>query len=269
MGYIYRISYTDESGTKHYVGQTADDVNIRWNQHLKCARNLRKYKNGERDDCEQKSKYLYNAMVLHGTEEFKNFDFQIIVDNVPEEKLDELEIHYIKELNALKPTGYNLTTGGGHFRHHEDTKQLMSELATAAAADHIDKYRREETKGLPMYIVFHNKGNTEGFAVCGHKLCDYKSFTISQRGKYKTLDECKEAAKQYLIELEKSGIKFEYKKKRPDLPVGITVFRTGYLAKRKINGVPYKETFEGKDIPDEIKLQKAINFINSLPKSKK
>jgi len=257
MGTIYLI--TCNINGMHYIGQTCNDVQIRWNSHKKCAEKVRKYNLGEIDDCAQKTSYLYNAMFKHGID---NFTFTVICDNVADDELDSLEISLIKEYNSLKPNGFNLASGGGHFRHHEDTKKLMSELAIVEAVKHLDKYRREETKGLPMYIVAHNKGNARGFAVCGHPLCSYKSFTLSKHG---SMDECKEAALEFLNELTTTNVKHEFKKAKPDLPVGITVFRTGYVAKRKINGVMHKRVFEGKNIPDETKLQNAKDYLESLP----
>lgn len=257
MGTIYLITCTING--MMYVGQTRQIAQRRWTAHKKAAKNLARFKNGEIEKCEDISSYLYNSMVKYGIE---NFEFKVILDDIEDDLIDQHEIDYIEIYNTLKPNGFNLTTGGGGFKHHDDTKLLMRELAINAAPGHIDKWRKEETKGLPMYIVSHNKGNSKGFAVCGHPLCSYKSFTLSD---YKTLDECKQTACKFLEDLETNKVQHVFKKTDAHLPVGITRFRTGYLVKRKINNVVHKRTFEGKNIDDAIKLDKAIEYLNSLP----
>jgi group I intron endonuclease len=257
MGVIYLI--TSLVNNLMYVGQTSGPVHKRWKSHIKAAEQLKKYKNGEIDRCTHSRSRLYHAMIHYG---FDKFIFEIIVDDIPNEELDTLEIYFIQEYDTLSPNGYNLTTGGGHFKHHEDTKKLMSELALEAAPKHLDKYRRDETKGLPMYIVSHNKGKSHGFAICGHPLCSYNSFTLTN---HNSIEECKQAAIHFLEELEKLGIKYEFQKIDNDLPIGITRFRSGYLVKRKINGIMHKRTFEGRNIPDEQKLHAALRYSESLP----
>ena len=50
-----------------------------------------------------------------------------IIEEVPDELLDEREIFWIKELNCLAPNGYNLMTGGGVNREFSQvTKDKMS-----------------------------------------------------------------------------------------------------------------------------------------------
>lgn len=54
--------------------------------------------------------------------------FQIeIINNIPEEKLDDLETHYIQKYNSLFPNGYNMETGGNKNKHlSEDVRQRIS-----------------------------------------------------------------------------------------------------------------------------------------------
>lgn len=248
-----------------YIGQTSyENPNDRWKGHQSKARKLVKWlqkPEGERPRFKDYKSCLYNAMAEHGIE---NFTFTPIVQT-SDELLDEWEIKLISEFDCLKPKGYNMTTGGGHHKHHEDTKKLMSDVAKKNAPKLIDKYRREETKGLPMYIIYHNKGNRKGFAINEHPLCKYKSFTIGDD--YKTEEDCKNAAVKFLEELNKNGETYKHQIKNDvSLPTGITRFRRGFLVKRKIKGVIYKKTFEGSDL-DDIKLQRAKDYLNEINKN--
>lgn len=262
MGFIYLI--TCKVNNQHYVCQTVTKIIVRWRNHRSCARQLKKYiESGgtEAVNCSDKASYLYNAMVKYGIE---NFTIQKIIE-VPDAELDDYETKYIREYNTLRPNGYNLTSGGGHFKHHEATKQLMSEKALANAPLLIDKYRKEETKGLPMYIVSWEKADVHGFAINEHPLCKFKSFTLND---YESKDKCKEAAIAFLNDLVAKGVKYVPPKtvieggERP--PRGITIFRDGYKVYKKVNGVQYNKSFIGKTIPNANKLQMAKDYLAEI-----
>lgn len=259
MGFIYLISCA--VAEEKYVGQTITTIETRWRNHRNSAKKLKKYQESADKKAMkyvEKTSYLYNSMVKLGIE---NFSIKLIVE-VPNEELDATEIKYIAEYKTLRPNGYNLTTGGGHFTHHEETKKLMSRLAIEKAPSLIDKYRREDTKGAPMYMVSHEKGKSHGYAVCGHPLCSYNSFTTKD---YETKEKCKEAAIAFLNDLVAKGVPYvPPKKKDPMLPTGITPFRDGYLVKRKINGIKYKETFTGVAIDKVEKLRRATEYLNTI-----
>ena len=57
MGYIYKIR--NKIDNKIYIGQTTQDLDIRWKQHLK-----------KRSNC----RYLKHAFNKHGTD---NFEFEL------------------------------------------------------------------------------------------------------------------------------------------------------------------------------------------------
>ncbi len=260
VGTIYMIvnTVTDEK----YIGQTIQTLHERWRGHLKVASRLRRSREGEILNNVPSSSYLYNAMVEWGTEWF---DIRAIEENVPGDKLGEREIHYIREHSTLHPGGYNCLRGGGNIlsRYDEDTKQRMSAIAKANAPALIDKYRKEETKGLPMNIVSHNKGNSHGYAVCGHPLCSYKSFTLVN---YPNMDACKEAAITFLANLEANDTPYVCKKKTDEsLPVGITLVANGFTVTRKVRGVLYKKTFSSKKVPTEEKLAAAMAYLATIP----
>ena len=113
-GIIYKI--TSPSG-KVYVGQTIQEFNARIKSHHRkdsgctaISRAIQKYKN--------------------------QMKYEIIEDNVPQEQLDEREIHWIKELNSLTPNGYNLNTGG---RFYEATQEMCNNMRDAKYKSKIRK----------------------------------------------------------------------------------------------------------------------------------
>lgn len=259
MGVIYII--TNRINGRQYVGQTKhDDVTIRWNQHKQCAKRLKRFKAGEVDTCDNQSTYLYNSMVEHGID---NFEFAVVDGNVATCDLNLYEVEFIKSLNTLRPNGYNSTTGGSRdCEVSEETRKLAS-ASIRAAVCRIRGLDSEDTIDLPMHIVRHNKGDARGYAICRHPLCDFRSFTLSD---YESLPACKAAAIAFIVELERDGIVRKFTKKNLDLPTGITPFRNGYAAKRKVNGVLYKKAFCRAEWSLETKLQMAIDFLESVPK---
>lgn len=95
FGVIYKI--TNLINGKQYIGQTSKlYINNRWCEHKNNARN-------------GKSSYLYNAIRKYGEE---NFEFKIILKNIPIDKLNFYEQLWIKKFNTKTPNGYNLTDGG-------------------------------------------------------------------------------------------------------------------------------------------------------------
>ena len=86
---------------KKYIGQTSKFyINDRWCQHKLSARN-------------NHSGYLYNAIRKYGED---NFEFKVILKNIPIDKLNYYECLWIQKLNTKCPNGYNLTDGGEGMR---------------------------------------------------------------------------------------------------------------------------------------------------------
>ena len=106
MGYIYTI--TNKTDNKTYVGQTVQDVELRWKDHLKRGSNCR---------------YLKSAINKYGVD---NFVFKLVCITF-DNKLDDMEIQYIEKYKSLVPNGYNLRRGGNSGRHHAETKQKISD----------------------------------------------------------------------------------------------------------------------------------------------
>ena len=113
-GIIYKI--TSPSG-KVYVGQTTRSFEKRMQEHR---------------DSKSKCSAVRNAI-----DKYKDqMKYEIIEDNVPQEQLDEREIHWIKELNSLRPNGYNLKTGG---RFYEATQEMRNNMRDAKYKSKIRK----------------------------------------------------------------------------------------------------------------------------------
>jgi group I intron endonuclease len=115
-GFIYLL--TNLVNGKKYVGQTrAKTVERRWKKHIY--------------DCDHGSRFpLYHAMRknVRETGELK-FSAEIMWTG-DASLLDAKEIYYIKKLhtlidNPIEPGGYNLTTGGGHYKASEVSKRKL------------------------------------------------------------------------------------------------------------------------------------------------
>jgi len=141
MGYIYKITHKESK--KSYIGQTIQDINIRWRDHLKKGSNCR---------------YLSHALKKYGEDAF---EFKIICICFDDD-LNWYEIDYMTKYNTISPNGYNLRKGGNSGNQHEDTKKRISETLK-------DRYAKNE-------IIPNN-----GFL--GKKLTDEHKAKISKGGK--------------------------------------------------------------------------------------
>lgn len=129
-GVIYKA--TNIKNGKSYIGQAVSfssnrpwGSKRRWQAHIKCAKS---------NKCE--CRFLENAINKYGEESF-------IIEDIYKCDVSELnyyEDYYIKYHNTLCPQGYNLMTGGGNGRkHNEETKEKMS-------LSRIGKIHSNETK---------------------------------------------------------------------------------------------------------------------------
>lgn len=103
FGSIYIIR-NKENG-KTYVGQTIQPVFKRWKTHKKNQFNT------------ALSKALKNNV--------EKFDFIEFLTCFSKEDLNFFEKFFIKELNTLSPSGYNLTSGGNDVTFTEEVKNKM------------------------------------------------------------------------------------------------------------------------------------------------
>lgn len=84
---------TNKVNNKSYIGQSVD-FEKRKLRHLNVKDNL----------------YFHRAIKKYGID---NFEWKILCECSSKYELDEKEKYYIKELNTIRPYGYNLTYGGG------------------------------------------------------------------------------------------------------------------------------------------------------------
>jgi hypothetical protein len=109
-GIIYKIS--SPSG-KVYVGQTVRSFEKRMKQHKQDS------------SC---CTLIKRAIDKYGDE----MNYEIIEEDVPQEQLDEREVHWISHFNSLAPNGYNCTTGG-QFRkeYSHELKDMLRNIKNA------------------------------------------------------------------------------------------------------------------------------------------
>ena len=100
MGFVYKI--TNNINNAVYIGITARDYKIRWNEHLN-------YLGQDYDS--QKNSLLHRALLKYGKQ---NFSFEVIeeTDNLDEREKFWINYYhsYIKDPNYIN--GYNMTSGG-------------------------------------------------------------------------------------------------------------------------------------------------------------
>lgn len=110
---------------KQYVGQTTMSLLERWTAFLKVCCNPNKRKLQLHLD-------IYDLGV-------ENFEVLTIDTATSPEELDRKEQQWIEKLQTLHPNGYNLTTGGKHYKHHEISKEKNR-------AAHLGKTASEMTR---------------------------------------------------------------------------------------------------------------------------
>ena len=112
-GYIYEIKCLVND--KGYVGQTIQGVLVRWAQHMHAAFVLKR------------RTPLYCAMRKYGLENFKVSILWVGVES----QLNAAEKRFVRLRKTFIDTGwgYNLTTGGDHFKHSKATCRKLSRIA--------------------------------------------------------------------------------------------------------------------------------------------
>ena len=158
MGYIYKIQNLIDN--KIYIGQTIQDIDIRWKQHKNQNSNCR---------------YLKNAFNKYS---INNFKFEIICICFDED-LDKNEIEYMKKYNSIVPNGYNLREGGNSGKHNQLTKDKISKALTGripvyknGVNPNIGKKHIKETKykiRIALLGMKKSKETCEKLALIGRK----------------------------------------------------------------------------------------------------
>lgn len=127
MRCIYKI--TNLVNGKIYIGQTTRTIEARFNDHWWDAqRFMQKELDGKLNKHDSR---LYRALIKYGKDNFKIESIHILE---PDEDINQLEIFYIKLLDAQNPDiGYNIAEGGNkpparlNWHHSEATRQRQSE----------------------------------------------------------------------------------------------------------------------------------------------
>ena len=128
---------------KRYVGITSGPPQNRW-------QNGRGY---------YKNKHFNDAIKKYG---WGGFDHLILFTGLDKENACVIEQWLIAEYKTTdKRFGYNLTTGGEHFKHAEESKRLMSEKLRGKSrkpftAEHILRIKQNHAGGAdkrPVYCV--------------------------------------------------------------------------------------------------------------------
>ena len=127
MRHIY--TFKNLLNDKVYVGQT-NNPQKRKHEHLFEARN-------------GADKLLYYAIRKYGEE---NFLFEVIED-CEDGQANEREVFWISHFNSFED-GYNMTTGGDHFSHSEETKHKIGDAFRGRPLSEEHKQKlREANKG--------------------------------------------------------------------------------------------------------------------------
>lgn len=109
MAHIYIIR--NSINGKVYIGQTINSLKYRFSKHKGQV------------NCKNQCSALYSAFRKYGVNNFWIEDLEN--GEYSKEKLNELEIFYIKKYNSISPNGYNLQFGGNCFGMTEETKEKI------------------------------------------------------------------------------------------------------------------------------------------------
>ena len=134
MNLIYKI--TDLTNSKIYVGKT---------KNLK--RRIREYSNTK-----VSKKRKYRIMNIIREKGISNFEFSIIEENIPDEKIDEREMYWIKTLQSRDiEIGYNSKAGGIGGKMIDYSLEQMS--INSRKFRHTEEEKKRRSKPI---IVFNN-----------------------------------------------------------------------------------------------------------------
>lgn len=156
-GLIYCVTFPNN---KQYIGQTTQEIDVRIKQHQR----------SNKDTLISRAFKKYKTFTVNILFEIDDNDYQIIC-----EYLDRYEILSIDRYETISPLGYNLSTGGGSGRKHNDeSKEKMSKSHTGVPLSDFHKQQlglahigiscKDDTKefisnsnkqyssDLPMYI---------------------------------------------------------------------------------------------------------------------
>lgn len=121
VGIIYKV--TNNVNIKCYIGQTRQNLDLRWRQHITASNNP---KNADYNSHFHRAirKHLPSNFIVEELVRIESDDVDYLLV-----ELNKLEIHYIKKFDTYR-YGYNSNEGGGAnkgLKHSDETKKKMSE----------------------------------------------------------------------------------------------------------------------------------------------
>lgn len=243
MGIIYKA--TSPSG-RSYIGQTKYTAEKRWRQHINEA-NRKKF---------HQCRALNEAIRKHGGH---NFKLEVILE-CSDDEMNDWEEEYIWSEKTLYPDGYNLTKGG-YNTTVEYTEEIRQRISDAHRKFSHDDYE------LPRYVRYIKEkvGNreVEGFRINipNKKRYLFTDSTLTLDRKYELTMEMHQKILDGTDDPTKNNKK-KYKESE-DLPIYIhyNSLKESYLVKKP--GTTEKR-FNSKDDTKEERLQKALDYLNSL-----
>jgi group I intron endonuclease len=173
QGIIYLI--TNKVNGQKYVGQTTQQLNKRWKQHIYESNRMSR-------------KPIHRAFRKYGVDKF-NIK---VIDECDESLLNEREEYWIKHYNTFVE-GYNATTGGDRTTFNQETKDKLSNIMsdierTDDWTNNIKNSLTEKAKTEPWgFLIEKNRGNGKhsGIRIMGVNI---------ETGEEKIWDNAREAA---------------------------------------------------------------------------
>jgi hypothetical protein len=251
MGIIYLVCVP--SGKK-YVGQhKTNDIEKRKKSHFQSFKAWKK--SNKKTGCMA----LYNAFNKY---EFKKCIWVLLEENIPLERLNEIEDSYILELNTLAPSGYNLKLNHSdeYKVFSEETLNKMSISQSKVYETNLHKYRKKhkELEEVPQFVTYFESGGIRGYRIVNHPNCKSKQFADEQT----PVEELKTQTLEFLEKCNKVPYKtLQQVKKEKGIPKGISEQKPGrFLVQFRYKGIKYDKYFS--QSPRDEALNLATKWMN-------
>lgn len=166
----YGIIYiaTSKTTKKSYIGQTIQKFNRRISEHKRDYRNPK---------CNMHHGKFHRALRKYG---FNNFKWEILHNNIPQPKLNKMEIKSILQYNSYK-NGYNSTTGG-EMGMYEITSETRKKLSDANRGKKLSEQTKKRISNTLKKTA--RRGKEHPYYNVGPKYAT-KMAALSNRGKKK------------------------------------------------------------------------------------
>lgn len=106
---------------------------------------------------------------------WSNFKSELLETCETEEQANKREQYYIRTRNTLWPNGYNRESGGRHFEHHEETKELMKTSQQKRRKSEPNKTRKVGPRKT------YETGIVQRFTKDGQLVAEYPSIEEAHR----------------------------------------------------------------------------------------